>query len=105
MIDVYESSVDHEGKYGAAFERDDETAFFYLLDLARDGGDRILEAFNAHTIPAMPADVRIDLEWTAADEAVGLRAGGNLIALFDLRNKGRKGRWATKADEGLFVIH
>lgn len=105
MIDIYESVVDHKGKYGAAFERDDETAFFYLLDLARDGDNQILEAFNAHTILAMPADVRIDIHWTAADEAVGLRAGGDLIALFDLRGEGRKGRWTTIADEGLFVIH
>ena len=34
MIDVYESAVDQTGRFGAPFERDDETAF-YLLDLGR----------------------------------------------------------------------
>ena len=105
MIDIYESAVDHQGRYGAVFERDDETAFFYLLDLARDKINQIVEAFNAHSVSAMPSDVSIDLQWNAKGEAVGLRINGDLIAVFDLMSKGKKGRWASNEDESLFVLH
>jgi hypothetical protein len=105
MIDVYESAVDHAGRHGAAFERDDDTAFFYLLDLVRGEASQIVEAFNAHAITEMPADVPVVLQWTAGDDAVGLFVDGRLQALFDLRNGERKGRWATHADRSLFVHH
>lgn len=103
MIDVYESAVDHLGRYGAVFERDDETAFFYLLDLKQEEANQIVEALNAHAVTAMPADVPVALQWSAAGEAVGLRIDGELKAVFDLRSDGRKGRWATGDDETLFV--
>ena len=105
MIDVYESAVDPSGRYGAAFERDEETAFFYLLDLARAETNQIIEAFNAHIVTAMPADVQIELQWNADGEVVGLRIDGDLIAVFDLRSKGRKGRIASNDDERLFIFY
>jgi len=105
MIDVYESAVDHAGRYGAVFERDDETAFFYLLDLARDEASQIVEAFNAHTVTTMPGDAPVSLQWNSSGDAVGLFVAGAIIAVFDLRSDGRKGRSATGDDEGLFVTH
>ena len=38
MIDVYESVTDETGRFGAVFERDDETAFFYLFDMGGQDG-------------------------------------------------------------------
>ena len=105
MIDVYESAVDHAGRYGAAFERDDDTAFFYLLDLAQDEASQVIEAFNVHAVSDLPADVAVALRWTAGDNAVGLFIGGRLLALFDLQSDGRKGRWASGCDNSLFVRH
>jgi hypothetical protein len=105
MIDVYESAVHQAGRYGAAFERDGETAFFYLLDLAAAEDMQIIEAFNAHTVTAMPPDVPIAVRWAVSGEAVGLYVAGELVALFDLRNDERKGRWATEEDRSLFVRH
>ena len=105
MIDVYESAVDHAGRYGAAFERDDDTAFFYLLDLTRDEASRVVEAFNAHAVSDLPGDVPVALQWTAGDNVVGLFISGRLLALFDLRSEGRKGRWASDGDNSLFVRH
>ena len=105
MIDTYESAVEPNGRFGAVFERDEETAFFYLLDLARDESNQIIEAFNAHFVAAMPADVRIDLQWSAGGEVAGLRVEGDLAAVFDLRSPGRKGRIASNEDESLFIRH
>ena len=105
MIDVCESAVDPAGRFGAAFERDDETAFFYLIDLERTGDSRIVEAFNAQTVTDMPADAPVAVRWSANGEAVGLYVARNLVALFDLGKDGRKGRWATSEDASLFVSH
>lgn len=105
MIDVYESAVDHAGRFGAAFERDDETAFFYLLDLARDEANQIVEAFDAHTVTTMPPDAPVSVNWNSTGCVAGLVVDGQLTAVFDLRNEGRKGRWANEEDKGLFATH
>lgn len=105
VIDVYESAIDATGRFGAVFERDDETAFFYLLDLRLPEGNQIAEAFNAHTVTQMPGETPAAVEWSSTGEVVGLHAGGALIAVFDLRNDARQGRWATDEDARLFVRH
>ncbi|RWE30939.1 MAG: DUF2251 domain-containing protein [Mesorhizobium sp.] len=105
MIDVYESAVDASGRYAAAFERDDETAYFYLLDLARDEGKQIVEAFSTYTVTTMPADAPVLLQWDSGGDAVGLFIAGDLIAVFELGSYGKKGRWATDDDKSLFVRH
>lgn len=105
MIDVYESAVDPAGGYAAAFERDNEAAYFYLLDLTRDEAGQIIEAFSAHTVTTMPADAPVSVQWNSGGEVVGLFVAGDLIAVFELRNHGTKGRWATDVDKSLFVRH
>jgi hypothetical protein len=105
MTDVYESAVDPTGHFGAAFERDDETAFFYLLDLRRTEDNQIVEAFNVHTVTKMPADAPVAVQWSVSGEAVGLYVARSLIAVFDLKKEARKGRWATGEDGNLFAKH
>ena len=103
--DVYESAVDPSGRRGAVFERDDDTAFFYLFDLSREDGDQIVEAFNAHSLTSAPAGAHVSIRWSPAGEAVGLFVDDDLVALFDLRNERQEPRWATDVDNSLFAIH
>lgn len=103
MIDVYESAIDATGRFGAVFERDDETAFFYLLDLRLPEGNQIAEAFNTHTVTQMPGETPVAVEWSSAGEVVGLRVDGVLLAVFDLRIDERKGRWANDEDARLLL--
>lgn len=63
MIDVYESATDETGRFGAVFERDDETAFFYLFDMGGQDGGRIVSAFNAKPVTEMPADTTVSIRW------------------------------------------
>ena len=105
MLDIYESAVDPSGHNGAVFERDDDTAFFYLLDLSRDEGDQIVEAFNAQSLRSVPSDARVSIRWNSAGEVAGLFIDCGLIALFDLRSERQKARWATDVDNSLFAIH
>jgi len=43
-IGIYESAVQVAGRFGAVYERDDQTAYFYLLDLQKTEGRQIISA-------------------------------------------------------------
>jgi hypothetical protein len=105
MIDVYESAVEQTGRWGVVFERDDDTAFLYLLDLSREGTNQIVEAFNAQAVTAMPADAPVYVQWNPTGDVAGLFVSGDLLALFDLVIEGQKGRWAMDTDKGHFSLH
>jgi hypothetical protein len=105
MIDVYESAVDEAGKFGAAFERNDETAYFYLLDMGKQEGERIVSAFNAKAVTDLPADTPVSIRWSSSVAAVGLFIDGVLSAVFDLRTADPIGRWADLEDSHLFAVH
>jgi hypothetical protein len=102
MVDVYESAIDPIDRYAAVFERDDFTAFFYLLDLEQDDGCQIIEAFDANRLTKSSARTPVEVRWSGGADAAGLFVDGELAALFDLCREGRKGRWATDADKGRF---
>ena len=104
VIDIYARTIDCTGRHGAASERDDDTAFFYLLELDASGAHKIREVFNAHTVTAMPANAPVALRWDSAGDAVGLFVGYKLIAVFDLRSEGQMGRWASDEDKRLFTL-
>lgn len=105
MVDICESAIDPTGRHGAVFERDDDTAFFYLLDLTRPDDNQIVEAFNAYPVTDMPTDAPVAVHWAASSEAVGLYVADRLVALFDLTGEGQLGRWATDEDRSFFARH
>lgn len=105
MIDIYESATDETGRFGAVFERDDETAYFYLLDMRKQEGDRIVSAFNAKAVTELPADTPVSIRWNSSGAAVGLFVSGTLSAIFDLRTGAPTGRWADGEDHHLFQVH
>lgn len=102
MIDVYESATDETGRFGAVFERDNETAFFYLLDMREQNGGRIISAFNAKLVTEIPADAPVSIGWNPSGVVVGLFVSGKLSAVFDLRTDTPTGRWANGEDAHLF---
>ncbi|MDB5673322.1 MAG: hypothetical protein JWM65_304 [Sphingomonas bacterium] len=105
MIDIYESGVEAAGRFGAVFERDDETAFFYLLDMRRPEGTQIVSAFAVERANNTPADVPVSVRWSETAAIAGLFTGGVLIAVFDLRSAVAKGRYAEGADSRWFRSH
>lgn len=104
MIDVYTSAIDEVGQFGAVFERDDETAYFYLLDMSKQGGMQIVSTFNAKAMTELPADTSVSVRWSSSAAAVGLFVGDTLSAIFDLRSAKPTGRWADPADNRLFPV-
>jgi hypothetical protein len=105
MIDVYESEIDDAGRFGAVFERNDQTAYFYLLDLRSERGAQVVSTFNAETITKMPANTLVSIRWSSHAAAVGLFIGGSLLAIFDLRAVPPEGRWVVSDDTFLFQTH
>ena len=105
MIDVYKSAIDNTGRFGAVFERNAETAFFYLLDMTAPTGGRIISAFNANAIIETPAETAVSIRWHPSEVVVGLFIGGQLSAVFDLRLTTPTSRWADSEDAQLFRAH
>jgi len=104
-IDVFESDVRPDGHFGAVFERDDETAYFYLLDLRRPTGQQTVAAYCVASAVAMPADVPARVTWTSEGDMAGLFLDGWLIAVFDLVSAPEEyeGREARPDDRSRFL--
>jgi hypothetical protein len=100
VVDIYRSATNQDGRLGAVFEQDDQTAFFYLIDLIVSGGMRITEAFDVATLVTTDADV--DVKWNAHGNVAGLFCEGGLIAVFDVRAGAPYGRRAEADDESVF---
>jgi hypothetical protein len=83
-INAFESAVQPQGRFGAVFERDDETAYFYLLDLHRPEGRRIIGAYWLAAVVSMPPNTGARVTWTPEGDMAGLVIEGWLIAVFDL---------------------
>jgi hypothetical protein len=84
------------------FERDDDTAYFYLLDMREQEGRQIISAFNAGPLTQMPADTPVSIRWSLSDAAVGLFVAGALSVVFELGVAAPTGRWANPEDGRLF---
>ena len=100
MSEDFASAVRADGVFAAVFERDDETAYFYLLDLTRPDSKQIVGALNltGHLTSSSGVDVR----WSRTGEAVGLFADGILLAIYPGLDM-PVGRIATAADQGQFA--
>jgi hypothetical protein len=101
MIDLYESAVQEDGSLGAFFERDDETAYFYLLAMRR-AEERIIAALRVTSAEAMPPDLFVSVRWSQGANIVGLFIDGGLTALFDARSDEPQGRLAGADDAHWF---
>lgn len=105
VIDVYDSAVDHRGIFGCVFERDDDTAYFYLMDMTGEES-RIILAFDAHRVTTMPGDIPTAIRFNSLDDMVGLLVNGEVLAVYDLNDPtAPEGRWATEADRRRFAPH
>jgi hypothetical protein len=89
------------GRFGVVFERDDETAYFYLLDLTKQESRQIVSAFNAYSITEMPGDTPVAVKWNPLGTAAGLFVSGTLVVIFEVRSGAFEGRWASRKDSHL----
>lgn len=105
-IDAFESAIQPQGRFGAVFERDDETGYFYLLDLHRSEGSQIIGAFWLAEVVAMPPNIAVRVTWTPEGDMAGLVVEGRLVAVFDLGSAQAdrcEGRAARPDERGRFL--
>jgi hypothetical protein len=95
--DVYEGLVRPQGRFAAVFERDDDTAYFYLSDLDQAGGHRIVGAVAASEIVAMAPDVAVRIAWSSDGSITGLFVEGDLIAVFEPDQEQGTGKWVGRS--------
>jgi hypothetical protein len=103
--DAFASAVRADGIFGAVFERDDDTAYFYLLDMDGRDGQKIVGAFNA-TNCAPPGRTEVSVHWSRDGGLVGLFAGKNLLAVFEVDSDSdapKHCRMANQSDVGRFT--
>ena len=102
MIDIYESAVQAGGRFGAVYERNDETSYFYLLDLQRTADSQIISAFNVEIAMRMSPDLPVSVRWSEAAAVVGLFIDSALTAIFDVSSNEPHGRFAEREDNRWF---
>lgn len=102
MIDIYESAVEMSGRFGAVFERDDETAYFYLLDMHEPVGNQIISALDVDTANQLSPDLPVSVRWSEAVAVAGLFVDGILTAILDVRSSEAQGRLAQSEDDHWF---
>ena len=102
MIDIYESAVQETGRFGAVYERDSETAYFYLLDLQKVADSQIISAFNIDNDNRMSPDLPVSVRWNETAAVVGLFIDSALIAIFDVSSNEPQGRFAEREDNRWF---
>ena len=71
-IDVFNSALHTEGAYATVFERDEDTAYFYLLDLTKPESNRIIAALPVPSMVTMDTAARTDLRWADRGKVAGL---------------------------------
>ncbi len=80
---IFDSATRSAGDLAGVFEHDDDTGYFYLYDLSRGEGQKIVSAIRvAAGKPAYGAkDVKI--RWNEEEAVVGLFIKGQLWAAFE----------------------
>jgi hypothetical protein len=80
--DVFVSAVRADGIFGAVFEHDDDTAYFYIVEMGGRDGKKIVGAFN--TTNCAPRHSETSVRWSLDGGLAGLFAGKSLLAVFEV---------------------
>jgi hypothetical protein len=86
LEEMFDSSVRSAGDFAGVFEYDGEVGYFYLHDMSRDEGRRVLAAIRVVvTKPDFDQD-SIQIRWDKAETRVGLFIRAALWAAFDTKS-------------------
>lgn len=84
MRDIYLSRLRTKGDRGAFFEADDESAYFYLVDMAEVEGEKVRNAIDLNRVPFEQEDKNLRIRVAENQSAIGLFRGNTLLAAFEL---------------------
>lgn len=80
--EIFDSSIQPDGSLAGVYEQDSESGYFYLYNLRKPEGYKVVAAIHIHSgeLAILSGDVRID--WSKKGTAVGLFLKGKLWAAF-----------------------
>ncbi|WP_294240447.1 DUF2251 domain-containing protein [uncultured Sphingomonas sp.] len=102
VIDIYESAIQSKGQFGVVFKRDDESAYFYLLDMHKPAGNAIIAALDVGPAISVRSDAPVRVRWSEVSSVAGLFVGDVLTAIFETHSDEPKGRFVMHEDFRLF---
>lgn len=85
--EIFDSAVRSAGDLAGVFEYDGDVAYFYLYDLTRDEGKKIVSAIQVSPFSLDIVEADIQICWDRSEERVGLFVRQNLTAVFDVVSK------------------
>jgi hypothetical protein len=89
--DVWASAVRSSGDLAGVFEHDGETGYFYLYDLDRSDGHKIVDAIHILSQSADFSESEISIRWDRAEQRVGFFIRDTLWAVFNVSRMTKHG--------------
>jgi hypothetical protein len=80
--DVFESAIRQTQDLAGVYEQDADGGYFYLYDLTREEGRKIVAAIQVHSVDALVLGGGVEIRWNAGESVVGLFVAGKLLAAF-----------------------
>lgn len=81
--EIFESLVRSAGDLAGVFEFDGETGFFYLYEVAKDSGEKIIDSIHILSHEPDFAQKDVVIRWDSSELKVGLFIRDTLWAVFD----------------------
>jgi hypothetical protein len=82
MENEYVSSVRSKGDFGAVFECDGKTRYFYLFHIAPDGALKTISATNLDIFEPFNGLKELEIAWSANENLVYLKIKSEICATF-----------------------
>ena len=89
--EIFESSVRTRGDLGCFLEADDETSYFYLYDLERDEGQKVIGAIRVCVGRPQFRQADVVVCWDKDESRAGLFIRGELWAVFNVARNSKHG--------------
>jgi len=85
--DIFECQTNASETLAGVYEHDDEVGYFYLYDLTRQEGQKVVGAVRVFVGPFRHALNDLVIRWSSDEQAVGLFVEGELCAAFDVKSR------------------
>lgn len=80
--EIFESLVRPDGKLAGVYEQDSDSGYFYLYDLQKPDGQKVVGAIQLHSGTPIIASDDVSIEWDRTGTVIGLFVKGVLWAAF-----------------------
>lgn len=84
--EIFESQLNPAGSFAGVYEYEEEVGYFYLYDVSKNDGHKVVSAIRVATGPAAHSSAEVEIRWSADEKFVGLLIRERLCAAFDVKS-------------------